>query len=178
MAQNPKLVLLSEKLRGKSFNLDKEVLTVGRREQNDICIKDSTLSSHHCDFIRFGSTYKVRDNASTNGTRVNNVPLTPGVEVELKNFDVIQIGAVETLFECEDASAPTMASRTQTGIDLDHTEAGTSTVNLVNSSPFANEEIRLQERNRKIMIFSLIALGVILAVAVVIILVKAASMGA
>ena len=52
MAQNPKLVLLSEKLRGKSFELDREMLTVGRREQCDICIKDSTLSSHHCDFIR------------------------------------------------------------------------------------------------------------------------------
>ena len=177
MAQNPKLVLLSEKLRGKSFELDREMLTVGRREQCDICIKDSTLSSHHCDFIRHGETYKVRDNDSTNGTRVNNVQLAPGEEVELKNFDVIQLGAVETLFENENAETQTMASRTQTGIDLDHTEAGTATVNLDNASPFAVEERKIQERNKKLVMISLICVGLILLILAIVILSSVFSMG-
>ena len=175
MAQNPKLVLLSEKLRGKSFELDREMLTVGRREQCDICIKDSTLSSHHCDFIRHGETYKVRDNDSTNGTRVNNVQLAPGEEVELKNFDVIQLGAVETLFENENAETQTMASRTQTGIDLDHTEAGTATVNLDNA--FAVEERKIQERNKKLVMISLICVGLILLILAIVILSSVFSMG-
>mgnify|MGYP000028780666 CR=1 FL=1 len=168
MAQNPKLVLLSEKLRGKSFELDREMLTVGRREQCDICIKDSTLSSHHCDFIRHGETYKVRDNDSTNGTRVNNVQLAPGEEVELKNFDVIQLGAVETLFENENAETQTMASRT---------EAGTATVNLDNASPFAVEERKIQERNKKLVMISLICVGLILLILAIVILSSVFSMG-
>ncbi len=169
MSQTPKLVMLSEKLRGKSFELNKDLLTVGRREPCDICIKDSTLSSHHCDFIRIGETFKVRDNDSTNGTRVNNVQLAPGEEVALKNFDVIQLGAVETLFECEDGSESNIASRTQTGIDLDHTETGLSTVTLDNYSPFAKEEKKQRERNRKLMMISLIAIGILLVICIVVV---------
>ncbi len=177
MSQTPKLVMLSEKFRGKSYELDKDLLTVGRREPNDIVIKDSTLSGHHCDFIRDGEKFRVRDNDSTNGTRLNNVPLTPGEEYELKNFDVIQLGGVETLFECEDKNASTMASRTATGIDLDHTEAGISTVNLDNYSPFAQQENKLRERNKKLMWISLICVGVVLAILAIVILVNVMSMG-
>ncbi len=165
MAQTPKLVMLSEKLRGKSFDLDKDLLTAGRREPCDIVIKDPTLSSHHCDFIRTGETFKIRDNDSTNGTRVNNVPLNPGDEVELKNFDVVQLGGVETLFECEDASAATEDTRGKTGIDLEHTEVNLSTVTLDNYSPFAREEKMLRERSKKMM---WIGLGVVGAVVLVI----------
>ncbi|MEG1980327.1 MAG: FHA domain-containing protein, partial [Victivallaceae bacterium] len=74
MAGNPKLIILSERLRGKSFELNKDVMSAGRSEQRDICIKDTTLSSHHCDFIKQGDKYILHDNNSTNGTRVNNNP--------------------------------------------------------------------------------------------------------
>lgn len=178
MAQTPKLVMLSEKFRGKSYELDKDLYTIGRRDQNDIAIKDGTLSGHHCDLIRSGDTYRVRDNDSTNGTRLNNVPLVAGEEHELKNFDVIQLGGVETLFECEDKSAPTMASRTSTGIDLDHTESGISTVNLDNYSPFAAQEKQMRAKQKKIMIASLIGVGVILATLAIILLLSVANMNA
>lgn len=176
MSETPKLVMLSESLRGKSFDLTKELITVGRREPCDICIKDSTLSSHHCDLIRAGETYKIRDNDSTNGTRVNNVQLNPGDEVELKNFDVVQLGGVETLFECQNAADSSVGARTKTGIDLDHTESGLSTVTLDNYSPFAKEERKLRERNRKLMWISLIAVGVLLVVFAIILLASMSSL--
>jgi len=173
MSQTPKLVLLSESLRGKSFELDKDLLTVGRRDPCDIVIKDATLSSHHCDLIRFGETFKIRDNDSTNGTRVNNVPLTPGDEVELKNFDVIQLGGVETIFECDAADAAD-EKRSQTGIDLDKTEVGVPTVTLDNYSPFAMEEKKMRERNRKLVIVSLSAVGVLLLILAIVLVVALA----
>ena len=101
MAGIPKLIVLSEKMRGKSFELTEPVMSAGRNEQQDICIKDSTLSSHHCDFIKTETSYMVRDNDSTNGTRVNNVPVT---EQELKNFDVIQLGGIEILYDADDGT--------------------------------------------------------------------------
>lgn len=131
----PKLIVLSEKMRGKSFELIKDIHTAGRSDERDICIKDPTISSHHCDFIKTDSTYILRDNKSTNGTRVNNVQVTDQ-DYELKNSDIIQLGAVEILFDCEDKSVTTI-TRTQTGIDLNNTEGGLSTVrDMENFSPF------------------------------------------
>ena len=135
MATNPKLIVLSEKLRGKSFDLDKELVTVGRTDKSDICIKDATISTSHCDFTRDGDIYTLNDRGSTNGTRVNNVPVPDGGQV-LKNSDILQFGAVEIFFDSNDGTA-TSITRTHTGIDLDSTEVGLSTVkNLGNFSPY------------------------------------------
>ena len=85
----PKLTILSEQLRGKTFELNKDMHTVGRIEERDICIMDPTISTYHCSLIKSGNTYILKDNNSTNGTRVNNVPIT---EQELQNSDIIQLG--------------------------------------------------------------------------------------
>ena len=102
---NPTFKVLYEKLRGKTFEINRDAMSIGRRDTMDICIKDSTLSGHHADIIRSerdGKTvYILRDNDSTNGTKVNNVPIT---EQELKNSDLILFGAVEVLFDGDDES--------------------------------------------------------------------------
>jgi pSer/pThr/pTyr-binding forkhead associated (FHA) protein len=135
MAAKPKLIVLSEKLRGKSFDLDKDTVTVGRTDKSDICIKDATISTNHCKFVRDGEMYILYDCGSTNGTRINNVPV-PEEGQELKNSDILQFGAVEIFFDSNDGSA-TSITRTHTGIDLDSTEVGLSTVkNLGNLSPY------------------------------------------
>ena len=77
MADYPKLMVLSEKFRGMVFELKEDAVTVGRNEQRDICIKDPSMSSYHCDFIHTEEGYFVCDRDSTNGTRLNNVPLNP-----------------------------------------------------------------------------------------------------
>lgn len=94
-----KLILLSDQLRGKSFELTKGRYSCGRFEKHDICIKDPTISLHHCDFIRDGNSYIVSDCGSTNGTRINNVPIT---EQKLWDSDIVQIGRIEILFDCND----------------------------------------------------------------------------
>jgi len=136
MAGAPKLIVLSEQFRGKTFELTKDLHTVGRVEERDICIKDPTVSTYHCDFIRNAGTYIIRDKGSTNGTRVNNVPIT---EQELQNSDILQVGGVEILYDCDDKSVTTVM-RTQTGINLEGSEIGLSKINkLQNASPYAKE---------------------------------------
>ena len=115
----PKLIVLSEQLRGTTFELTEDIHTCGRVDERDITIKDTTISTHHCDFVRTGSTYTIRDKGSTNGTRVNNVPIT---EQELQNSDILQVGGIEILYDCDDRSVTTVM-RTQTGIDLDGVDA-------------------------------------------------------
>ncbi|MFA7230119.1 MAG: FHA domain-containing protein [Victivallaceae bacterium] len=170
MAGNPKLIILSEKLRGKSFELTKDVMTAGRTEDQDICIKDPTMSSHHCDFVRTERTYILRDNQSTNGTRVNNVPIT---EQELKNSDILQLGGVEILYDCDDGTT-TSVTRTHTGIDLDSTEVGLATVrNLNNLNPFQKNDSKRSGMSQKILLGLVVLLGVAIIVLMVFLIVLA-----
>jgi len=132
MAGTPKLIILSEQLRGKRFELNKERLTVGRSEERDICIKDPTVSTYHCEFIQNGNTYILRDNDSTNGTRINNVPLTG--EQQLVSSDIVQVGSVEMLYDCEDEAS---VMRTQTGIVIDEGgEIGATTMKRIDNPEF------------------------------------------
>ncbi len=157
MSGTPKLIVLSEQLRGKSFELVKDLHTVGRAEERDICIKDPTISTYHCDFVKTGNTYTIRDNNSTNGTRVNNVPIT---EQELQNSDILQIGGVEILYDCDDKSVTTVM-RTQTGINLEGTDIGLSTVKKMdNFDPFAKKDGKKDKKSQKIVML-LVALLVI-----------------
>ncbi len=179
MAENPKLTVLFEKLRGKTFVLDKPEMSAGRKDAMDICIKDPSLSGHHCDFIRLESgSYLIRDNDSTNGTRVNNVPIT---EHELKNSDIIQLGGVEILYDCasdgESSASGSGFGRTHT-INLDSLESNLSTVKELNNySPFAEVEVKQQARTHKIMLAGLVVLALGLIAVVALLLVKLFSIG-
>ncbi len=134
MAVIPKLIVLSEQFRGKNFELIQEKYICGRLDNCDITLKDPTVSSRHCEFVRNGSSFTLRDLNSTNGTRVNNVPIS---EQELKSSDILQVGGIEILFDCEDKSVST-ALKTQTGINLEGTQVGVSTVKkMENFSPYS-----------------------------------------
>ena len=160
MADYPKLTVLFEKLRGKTFELNKEQMSIGRRDGNDICIKEPSLSGHHADIIRTERdgkpVYILRDNDSTNGTRINNVPIT---EQELKNSDIILFGGVEVLYDNgEDADDTLNLTHT---IDLSNIDSNISTVEpMINFSPFADRE---KEKHAKVqkLIFTVVALAVL-----------------
>ena len=169
MAGNPKLIILSERLRGKSFELDKDVMSAGRNEQRDICIKDTTLSSHHCDFIKQGDKYILRDNKGGGGTRVNNNPVTTE-DYELNNSDIVQLGGVEMLYDCG-AGLNSTVTRTHTGIDLDSTEVNLGSVrDLGNFSPFAKNDGKMSKVIQNVIfgLIILLALTVVVGLAAVI----------
>ena len=162
MAGVPKLIILSEQLRGRTFELTKDLHTVGRVDERDICIKDPTISTYHCAFIRDGNTYILKDQGSTNGTRVNNVPITEQV---LQNSDILQIGGVELLYDCDDKSVTTVM-RTQTGINIDAGEIST----IKKLAPTQNEEIARNKFSQKLL-FIIILLLLIMVAALIAVLV-------
>ena len=172
MADFPKLMVLSEKFRGMIFQLKEDTVSVGRNDQRDICIKDPSLSSYHCDFIHTEEGYFICDRDSTNGTRLNNVPLNPEEMYPLKNSDLLQLGSVEVMFEYDDGSAP-VGSRTETGIDLTGTQTGMSTVkDFSNLSPFATNQTKSEARNRKLTLAAICGAGALIAVLLIWVVVK------
>lgn len=81
-----KLVVISEGMKGRTFELTDDKITVGRLPDNQIRLEDNTVSSHHAKMIRKNDYYVVRDLNSTNGTRVNGQRI---VETRLYHGDVI-----------------------------------------------------------------------------------------
>lgn len=164
MAAIPKLIVLSEQFRGKNYELTEPKYIVGRVDNCDIYLKDPTVSSRHCEFVKTGNTYLLRDLNSTNGTRVNNVPIT---EQELKSSDILQIGGIEILFDCEDKFVST-ALKTQTGINLEGTQVGISTVKkMSNFSPFATDNAGSDKTKRIIILGLLILLSIVIIALIV-----------
>lgn len=67
----PKLLLKFDQAVIKEIPVEKDVLTVGRKPENDIIIDNPTVSGQHCKIFIQGGTYFVEDLNSTNGTYVN-----------------------------------------------------------------------------------------------------------
>ncbi len=171
MADFPRLMVLSEKFRGLVFELKEDSVSVGRNDQRDICIKDPSLSSYHCDFIHNEDGFFVCDRGSTNGTRLNNVPLEPEQMYPLKSSDLLQLGSVEVMFDFDDGSGPA-STRTETGIDLTSTQTGMSTVkDFTNLSPFARDQ-KADSRNKKLLIGGIVAVAAGVAVLLICVIVK------
>ena len=84
------------------FILDKEVMTVGRKEDNDICIENLAVSGHHAKLLTIFDDSFLEDLDSTNGTFVNGNAIK---KHPLKNGDVITIGKHELRFINENMGA-------------------------------------------------------------------------
>ena len=179
MAGNPKLTVLFEKLRGKTFEIDKDVLTIGRKEGNDICLKDGSVSGHHADIIRQvnedGSVVcTLKDNDSSNGTRVNSTPIQEQV---LRNNDLITFGSVEVLFDSNDGSSGGESSDTVTRlthtIDLSSLDTNISTTpSLTSLNPLAVDEEKKKKMTNMVTIGIIVFFGVAALAAVVMVMIN------
>lgn len=92
------LIGMSGDVKGKSFPIEDDALTIGRSGDNRISINNATVSGHHCSITREGDRYVLRDLGSTNGTRVNAHEVK---EATLRPKDLVQAGSVEFLFNSE-----------------------------------------------------------------------------
>jgi pSer/pThr/pTyr-binding forkhead associated (FHA) protein len=92
----PRLVLLSEGLTGRTYDLKAEKTTVGRVEDNTFQIPDGSVSSHHCEILLRGSEVVIKDLDSTNGSFINGERIT---ETVLKPGQILRLGMVEMRLE-------------------------------------------------------------------------------
>ena len=86
----------------KDFELDKEILTIGRKSGNDIHIDNLAVSGTHAKILTILNDSFIEDLDSTNGT------LIAGNKIDkhaLKNGDVIVIGKHELKYETENAGS-------------------------------------------------------------------------
>jgi pSer/pThr/pTyr-binding forkhead associated (FHA) protein len=83
------LVIVEGRAEGTEFELDRALVVVGRGPDVEVALEDSAISQHHAAFELTEHGFRVRDLASTNGTRVNGA-LVPAAD--LKHGDRIELG--------------------------------------------------------------------------------------
>ncbi len=74
---------------GKRLKLEKEELTIGRGSDVDITIDRDSVSRRHAKIVQSGNQYAIIDLGSTNGTYVNDEPIS---ERTLRDGDLVKIG--------------------------------------------------------------------------------------
>lgn len=87
-----KLYVLNGLDEGKSFSLKEGVNAIGRSFENDIVLRDKTISRQHLRIVKEANEYRVADLASKNGTFFSGHYLSPETELDVKEGVPIVIG--------------------------------------------------------------------------------------
>jgi pSer/pThr/pTyr-binding forkhead associated (FHA) protein len=131
MREVPKLIITTE-VQGKiAYEFTEKLITIGRATDNMIVIDDPSVSGRHAQLQLAGDIYRVKDLDSTNGTRVNGVPVT---ETGLRFDDRIRFGAVEARFEPDARGSQPLPALEQ--IEAKPAESSAAPVDFANASPF------------------------------------------
>jgi hypothetical protein len=175
----PRLVLLSEGLTGRTYELKGDKTTVGRVSDNAFEIPEASVSSHHCELTLRGNDLFVKDLGSTNGTFINGDKIEEGI---LKPGQILRVGMIEMRLETGDpspsaaaaaasaASAKKMLEQTRVipqGIKLDELEGSRP---LVFDSKAGFE--RKTNRGTRIFIIAAALVGVALVVVLILVLMR------
>lgn len=84
-----KLILSFEGTALKTFALNKDKITIGRRAENDIQVDNLAVSGEHAVITTVMNDSVIEDLGSTNGTLINGQPIQKHL---LQNNDVIELG--------------------------------------------------------------------------------------
>jgi serine phosphatase RsbU (regulator of sigma subunit) len=87
-AARPRL-LVTDPLGRRFIAVDRPLLTLGRRTENDVCVSDAGVSRIHAEIVVGNGAYQVRDCGSKFGTFVNGERMS---EHPLRHGDLIRLG--------------------------------------------------------------------------------------
>ncbi len=88
----PTLRVIDGPHKGEEFIFTSNRTLVGRDFNNAVQLPEGLVSRHHAEIVRDGDNYVLHDLQSTNGTLVNDTPVTE--TVLLKDGDIVQMGDV------------------------------------------------------------------------------------
>jgi len=87
--RGPAAPLLVNIRTGERYPLSGMRLSLGRERNNNIAIRDANVSRSHAELVNEGGRWTIRDLGSTNGTQVNDHPVS---QSELFDGDTITVG--------------------------------------------------------------------------------------
>jgi pSer/pThr/pTyr-binding forkhead associated (FHA) protein len=113
MAKSKLICTLDNRVLGEHL-LDKERITIGRRQNNDIVIDNLSVSGLHATIVTIGKDAFLEDANSTNGTLVNLKPVRKHL---LNNDDIIEIGRHQFRYVRGTSKSDSHKSQSQSTLD-------------------------------------------------------------
>jgi pSer/pThr/pTyr-binding forkhead associated (FHA) protein len=129
------LIGMSTTVKGRKFDLDQDEIFLGRNPQNQIILDDASISGRHCSITRDGHKYFLVDLGSTNGTRLNGGPVTKS---PLRPKDIVQVGAIELMFDGQDVEVAAAPSHETAKIEEVDSEPAMVPTSFKTASPFGS----------------------------------------
>ena len=87
-----KIYVMNGPDKGRTFEVDEEAIFVGRGPENEIYIKDKSVSRKHLKIVKRGEKYYVTDLNSKNGTFIDGIRVASGQEHEVREGMPIAVG--------------------------------------------------------------------------------------
>jgi hypothetical protein len=81
---------------GGRVQIEADAVVIGRMPECTVVLSDPNVSRRHAEVVRVEDNFVVRDLGSTNGTKLNGVPLAEGY---LRSGDAITVGSTTLVFE-------------------------------------------------------------------------------
>jgi Nif-specific regulatory protein len=123
----PRLIAISGSLKGTTFTLAEDEISIGRDLSNNVPLDDPSVSRRHCLINKNGTTesFYVVDLESYNGTFVNGVPVA---EQSLTHGDQLALGDIRFIF-------------------ITHEDAVTTAIRLQDDDLVSRSTIRLEREH-------------------------------
>lgn len=90
------MILTGARFENQSCELPNGTWTLGRSQENQIVIRDESVSGRHCELLVYGSEVIVRELGSRNGTFVQGIRVK--AQSGIRHGDEVRFGAVEVRF--------------------------------------------------------------------------------
>src|SRR5687768_1292717 len=90
------------------LTFEKDEIAVGAMDDNDLVLRDDTVSRYHCKIVQEDTGYVLVDLRSTNGTFINKVRIREGY---LKPGCTIGVGQSQLRFNAREEEVPVVPSR-------------------------------------------------------------------
>jgi pSer/pThr/pTyr-binding forkhead associated (FHA) protein len=135
-----KLILSFESTVLKTFPLDKDRITIGRRPDNDIQVDNLAVSGLHAVVTTIQNDSVVEDQHSTNGTMVNGQLVQKHL---LQHNDVIELGKHKLRFMTETATAANYQNFAKTMVMRRPDVAGASAIPAARDIPTVAPDVPL-----------------------------------
>jgi pSer/pThr/pTyr-binding forkhead associated (FHA) protein len=154
----PKLIVTTEAQGKIAYEFTEDLVTIGRSPESMIVIEDPSVSGRHAQVELSGDVYRLKDLESTNGTRVNGVPIT---NTTLRFDDRIRFGAIDARFESDTRGSEPLPSVAQ--IEARAAETSAAPVDFENASPFPRRKKERDPGRTALLVATGIALLAFLA---------------
>lgn len=82
---------LVDNLTGQEYLISSRVITIGRKEDNDIVVRNRVVSKYHIEIRKRLVGYTISDAGSTHGIYLNNERLPKHAKVRLRDGDRIRV---------------------------------------------------------------------------------------